>query len=248
MNQYTADFHAADFPGYRPTGVWSWDPETFWYRTDIPWVELPIKFDTHHSAKILEQEHHVLFDEIAEQQNRRLHNQSQGRSWFATEHQKGWQQCAILRDHYPALAAQISGTQMPAEVVRPRLHPEVCQDIRERMRELGIRLHWADVKALAPGGWIQPHRDPKVQGTTTMEYFWMPLNPCAANLKFWPAGYLQHRCGYIYLVNNQTWLHSVINTDSWTRYVLVGRIDRHSLNAELLHMTNCSVKQQWFDQ
>lgn len=248
MNQYTLEFHSARFPGYQPSQAWQWDSETFWYRQDIPWIELPWKFDTQSSADFLHHNHHELFGEIAEQQNQRLHNTNTGRDWFASEHQCGWQQCAILRGFYPALDTQLAGTDMPAQRVQPTLHPDVCQDVIAQIQAMGVHLHWCDVKSLAVHGWIQPHRDPKVPGTTTMEYFWLPLNACSPNLKVWPAGYVQAECGRMYLVNNQNWLHSVVNHDPWTRYVLLGRIDRRSLSHTLLQDICDSAREQWFEK
>lgn len=247
MNRYTQDFHHADFPGYTPGTAWSWDAENFWFRQDIPWIELPIKFDTDATVDYLVKHHDDLFDEITEQKNNALQLKATGRAWFATAHQSGWQQCALSRNHYPALVNQIADTGDFCSILQPTLHPDVCADLIASIRDAGINIVWADVKSLAPGGWIQPHRDPKIAGTSMLEYFWLPLNDCAANFKFWPAGYLKHKKGHMYLANNQTWLHSVWNRDAWTRYVLVGRIDRHSLSESMLSMVRDSARQQWFE-
>lgn len=247
MNKYTQDFHTANFPGYAPSVPWQWDPETFWFREDIPWIELPIKFDTGCTADFLARHHDSLFDEITEQKNNQLQKTLTGRDWFAVDHQSGWQQCALSRDNYPPLANQITGTGDPLRVIQPKLHAEVCVDLIDNIRKAGIHIAWADVKSLKSGGWIQPHRDPKITGTSMMEYFWLPLNDCTSNFKFWPVGYLAHKKGHLYLANNQTWLHSVWNSDPWTRYVLVGRIDRHRLGQDLLHMIRDSMREQWFD-
>jgi hypothetical protein len=244
INKFTKDFHSHDFPGWSASGS-AWDYEEFWYRKDIPWLEVPLELKTNNTHLELKSQHQSLFSEISEQQNTKLDAINKDRYWFFSDHQFGWQSCVISRKNYPALASQIKNTELPEQVIQPTLHSDVCMDLLNQITDLGLKILWTDVKALIPGGWIQPHVDPKVEGTSTMEYFWIPINDCSPNIKIWPAGYIKQKVGNMYLVNNQTFLHSVINQDPWTRYVLTGRIDKNSLSPELRQLVSDSFQQQW---
>lgn len=243
-NRYTQDFHDSVFPGWHVSNT-AWDYHNFWFRRDVPWLELPLNLDTTQTLQELQSEHDYLFDEISEQVNNKLDAQARDRLWFMTPHQYGWQSCVISRRFYPKAASQIEGTEFPPQVIEPKLHPDTAASLIQQLHDLGIEIFWVDVKALAPGGWIQPHVDVKTPGTSTMEYFWIPINHCKANFKSWPMGQLYHSVGNMYLVNNQDFLHSVINHDPWTRYVLTGRIDKDSLPDTLRHTVAACFQQQW---
>lgn len=244
MNKFTRDFHLNDFPGHIVPSR-RWDYDEFWYRKDVPWLEVPLRLDTNQVHKELRSQHDSLFSEITEQQNNRLDAINKDRYWFYSEHQYGWQSCVISRKNYPALASQVANTEFPDQIIQPVIHADVCRGMLQQFADIGIEVLWTDVKALIPGGWIQPHVDPKVSGTSTMEYFWIPINDCSPNIKIWPAGYITQKLGNMYLVNNQTFPHSVINHDPWTRYVLTGRINKNSMNFDLRKLISDSFQQQW---
>jgi hypothetical protein len=247
INKYTKDFMSAEFPGWQVPRQ-QWDYDKFWYRKDIPWVEVPLNLKTDLSYHQVKSQHKELFTEVSEQQNMKLDAIKKDESWFFTHHQHGWEHCVILRTFYPQQASQIKNTKYPEQQVKPVWHKHICNDLIDQLHNLGIEIQWVDVKALLPGGWIQPHRDPKSAGTSTLEYFWIPLNDCSPNIKIWPAGYVKQRTGNMYLVNNQHFLHAVVNQDPFIRYVLTGRINKDSLSSNVRQLLFSAFTNQWCDQ
>jgi hypothetical protein len=103
------------------------------------------------------------------------------------------------------------------------------------------------ILALSPGGYVQPHIDPKIISVPRLSYFWIPLNNSSPSLKIWPMGYVNHQAGNIYLFNNNTWVHSVINQDQKMRYVLTGLIDTEKCSNDFYQLAVKSAKKQWLN-
>jgi hypothetical protein len=93
--------------------------------------------------------------------------------------------------------------------------------------------HWSSIKRLkinklVPGGWIMPHQDRlhnTIEESKGLGYFIIPLHPSKFEFKFFPAGYLRHRYGNMYMLTVWNYLHSVQNTDLTDRYMLAGEFE-----------------------
>ena len=86
INKYTKDFMSAEFPGWQVTKQ-QWDYDKFWYRKDIPWVEVPLNLKTDLSYQQVRSQHKELFAEVSEQQNTKLAAIKKNEFWFFTHHQ-----------------------------------------------------------------------------------------------------------------------------------------------------------------
>lgn len=247
MNQYTKLFHESNFPGYQFTGE---NIETnFWNRHDIPIVEIPNIISTEKSYAEIKEKHKELFAALDSQINRKQAAETQNRDWYFTPHSEGWEQCLVLGKNLETISLLPEPENINNAVFyEPTLHQELLVDVRKQMDALGISLKRLQVLALNPGGYVQPHQDPKKIEVPRLSYFWIPLHDSSSSLKIWPMGYVNHRAGSIYLFNNNTWVHSVVNRDQEIRYVMSGLINVDKCSNDFVHLAVKSAKAQWNSQ
>jgi len=106
-------------------------------------------------------------------------------------------------------------------------------------------IHGLKIAKLEPGGYLEPHKDPLMM-SDTMIHIWIPLHSSQANLKIWPSGLLHHQVGSVYMLNNQSFVHSIANFDTEPRYVVLAKIDPTKTSSELVAKIRTALKQQWF--
>jgi len=96
--------------------------------------------------------------------------------------------------------------------------------IKEHLSSNGILLNYCVLSVFGPGGYVRPHRDIGLN-STPLNYVWIPLNnPQGNELKIYPYGTVDVTLGNVYLLNQENFVHSVINNSNEHRYVLVGHI------------------------
>lgn len=246
MNQHTKHFHESLFPGYHLSqDAPKITQENFWFRRDIPIVDLDVGLDTTADREFLQQHHARYFTEMDSQVNRRIAAEKENRSWYFTPHSHGWENCVVSGDLDFERVTMIKGTQLPADVFVPQFHRDVLPNIMGQLKSLGMSVFRLWVMSLEPNGWVLPHVDPKRDDIASMAHFWIPLGDGLPTLKFWPGGYLQHKAGHIYLFNNQHWTHSVWNRDPVHRYVLGGLLDLDCISQSFQDLAVTSAQQQW---
>jgi len=245
MNSYTSQFHSAQFPGHRPQITGISISKDFWHHQNMPFVDIDGQLDVGKDLSYLQNHHQELFTEMDSQVNRRLCAERENRVWYSTSHGDGWEQCIVVKSDNEEHRAIVTGTDHPDMVFASQPHTYILTDILDQLRSLGFGIRRLMVAALAPGGWIQPHTDPKKSNIPVLSHFWIPVSDSSAGLKIWPYGYLQSQVGHIYLFNNQNYVHSVINTDQHTRYVLLGLIDTDKTSHEFLETAVQSARNQW---
>ncbi len=245
MNAYTQQFHANDFPGYQTADTCIPDDERFWWYRDVPFVDIDAKLDLSQDVIYLSQNHHRHFTEMDSQINRRMQAEKENRLWYYTPHGHGWEQCISVGGSDIESRTILADTQKPDMTFTPNAHRGVLQNTVTQMESLGIVLKRLMIAALLPGGWVQPHIDPKETGVPDLAHFWIPINQSSPGLKIWPYGYLAAEVGHIYLFNNQRWTHSVVNRDQHVRYVALGLIDTQHTSRGFLDMAIRSAQIQW---
>ncbi len=245
MNHYTKLFHDEKFPGYQPKNPVAEDD--FWNRHDLPFVEIPNVISTTKDYLDVKQRHKELFAPLDTQINREKNAEHENRRWYFTPHSQGWEQCIVVGDRNRETIPLITDTDrdQPKIFFDPTPHRDVLFDVRAQIDRLGMTVKRLMILALHPDGYVQPHIDPKIQQVPRLSYFWIPLNDSSPSLKIWPHGYVNHRAGNIYLFNNNTWVHSVINQDQQMRYVLTGLIDTEKCSNDFYQLAVKSAKKQW---
>jgi len=245
MNAYTKQFHSHPFPGPKDPYIEVESGADFWWQSNIPFVDIDAALDVEGDYQYVHQHHQQLFTEMDSQINRRLNAERENRLWYYNAHGHGWQQCIVVGGSDIESRTIITGTQTPDVIFTPESHPEILEHTLLQLHHHGMSVRRLMIAAVDPGGWVQPHIDPKQADTAAMAHFWIPLNDCVPSLKIWPYGYVPARVGHIYLFNNQNWTHSVFNQNHVCRYVLVGLLDITQTADRFLDLAIKSAREQW---
>lgn len=247
MNIYTQTFHKAQFPGYTLAADSIAGDQSFWWRRDIPVVDVDVGLDLRDDLAYVKQHHDDLFTEMHSSVNRRMAAEKDQRSWYHTEHAQGWEQCIVVGGSDYEERPIIAGTSKTETFFEPEAHPELIQNVLQQMQDLGIAIRRLNIATLQPGGWVQPHIDPKLQEVPPLSHFWIPMNDSDPSLKIWPYGYLHHQAGHIYLHNNHHWVHSAVNFNNYVRYVMLGLIEVDLCSQEFLDRCVSAAREQCID-
>ncbi len=106
----------------------------------------------------------------------------------------------------------------------------LAKPIQDYLTTVGLDCKLCVLSVFDANGYVRPHRDIGLNNTP-LDYFWIPLNnPTGSQLRIYPYGTVEVTLGNIYLLNQEQFVHSVVNFSEETRYVLIG------------HLTNVSTK------
>lgn len=114
---------------------------------------------------------------------------------------------------------------------------EMCKELLKDVPFTQLKFH-----VVEPGGWIQPHCDPKK--VDAMRWLWTPLHDFPPCLKVFPFGWLQHKLGNMYLFNNARYVHAVVNNTNKPRYTLHIGIDFENTPDSIMNKYNAN-KDSW---
>lgn len=245
MNKLTAQFFESPFPGWWPTqnfeSVW----QNFWSNRQIPFVELSLSLETQTSYHWA-QNHDDLFSPSWHQAQAEQQAQATAQQWYRLPHCHGrwdlhifgtWPQKKKLLDHSPDIDLDHSHRQA---------HGHALRDLEPQLRQLGMDVSAMTLARLDPGGWLEPHKDP-ITSDQTMAHVWIPLHHSAAKIKIWPWGDMPQQPGHVYLLNNQSFVHSIVNFDQCARYVVTARINPRNTDQSMLMKIQQALRQQWFE-
>lgn len=102
------------------------------------------------------------------------------------------------------------------------------EPIKQHLLDLGVDAKLCMLSVFEPNGYLRPHRDIGLN-PTPLNYFWLPLNnPTGSELRIYPYGNVTINAGSIYLLNQENFVHSVVNYSNEHRYVLVGHLNNIS--------------------
>lgn len=248
MNNYTQQFHHNVFPGYKPAISFDQLMLDFWHTKAIPFVELAFDFDVESTYEYARVHDHDIFLNPAPEVNKKLFFEQKGWDWAYAAHHCGWKQCIVLGQSEPSRHLIATSTEAPTTEFVPPVRSELFQDLQKQFVNKGLPLERLMILKLDVGGWIQPHRDTKVDPNhSTINYFWMPLQETTQGVKTYPYGYADSKVGSLYLFDQQNYVHSAINNLPIPRFVAWGKIDYQKISKDVQQQIFDATKRQWFD-
>lgn len=140
-------------------------------------------------------------------------------NWYSLMGADSWKELLLLNSEtneksYSLIDGKMSTARINNEVVDRKDILNLCLAL------LGIsdtsRIKNLKIVTINPGGYIHPHKD-KI---SNVKCLWMPLHNFSWCLKFFPFGWLMHKLGSAYLINNGKYVHGVLNNSREKRYVL----------------------------
>jgi hypothetical protein len=204
------------------------------FSTNLPIIELNLNLDT---AKILAD----LKDFVHETPiNRQLPYETvpRVRGWGVTDL---W--LTVPTTKYPYLMdlyykKYYNGDLLPAIPKDENKYPNIVKQLNN------INIDRCRASVITAGGYLYPHRDISLN-PTPMNYMWIPLNnPVGSELGVYPVGKIPTKLGYGYLLNQENYVHAVINNSSSTRHVLVCYLSDEQPSA-FVDLVTQSIKQQY---
>jgi hypothetical protein len=130
------------------------------------------------------------------------------------------------------------GDVLPAIPKDEKKYPNIISQLSS------INIDRCRASVVTAGGYLYPHRDICLS-STPMNYMWIPLNnPVGSELGVYPIGKIQTKLGYGYLLNQENYVHAVINNSSVTRHVLVCYLSDEQ-SPEFIDLVTQSIKQQY---
>ena len=236
----TKNFHNDKFPGWKPNFSFE-DIEKNPLDATFPYVELDFKWDVSEIEKELtSKDTQELF--IPVQTGKR----AMKRKWYEREDEYGWFEIRIIGPAPSLTDWQTETLEKPREFI---CRSDALQKTQKFFHDKGLFFTRLVAVKLLPGGYCYPHTDARpradAQPEKNLECFWIPINHCQDNCKTYPYGYMPHRVGSMFLLNNKQYWHSVMNKDTYPRYVLTGRIDSLKSNFDI-NFVKDSIKKQWY--
>jgi hypothetical protein len=140
-------------------------------------------------------------------------------NWYSISGTDSWQELPLLlalqnEKMYSLVDGKMTSSRKNNDVVDRKDILNLCLNL------LGIKetSHIKSLKIVTvnPGGYIHPHKD----NFNNLKCLWMPLHEFSWCLKFFPFGWLKHKLGSAYLINNGKYVHAVLNNSKEKRYVL----------------------------
>ena len=96
------------------------------------------------------------------------------------------------------------------------------KNIHTALTNLGFNVELCWVSAFGANGYVRPHRDISTR-TFPLSYFWVPINnPIGSQLKIYPYGPVDIKLGKMYLLNQENFIHAVLNDSNEIRYSVLG--------------------------
>ena len=100
------------------------------------------------------------------------------------------------------------------------------------------------VSRLEPRGFLCPHRDIKLTHTP-MNYLWIPLDHIeGSRMGVYPVGEVKLKLGYGYLLNQENFMHAVMNNTDSIRHVMVCELENEQPQ-EFINLVLESIKEQY---
>jgi hypothetical protein len=242
MNRYTKEYHQAAFPGFNKPTLSNETLRNFWHSTQIPFVDIDLKFD--HTATynwLLENDH--FFSDVRSQLSEKVKQAKYNQEWYEITRSDGWKGIHV-KGNVHKKSTSIQGDESSDDVEVTKIDYAV-PDLVRCFEENGLELQCLWVFRLSPGGWLQPHKDLVPPSTPGLAQFWMPLHDFPECLKIYPYGYLKHQVGHLYLFNNPNFVHSAVNQTVKNRYVAFGEINYKALSEQTSSRIRNLLIEQW---
>lgn len=150
-----------------------------------------------------------------------LSNSGMYNEWYHFPRAQGWKELQLKENNTVAVRSLLDNTEIkrPTKTVyKDKTLLDLCNDLLHKIPNTAIKIQMVEA-----GGWIQPHRDIKVE--RGLRHLWIPLHNFPPCLKVWPFGWLQHKLGSMYLFNNADHVHAVHNNTDLDRFILMVKID-----------------------
>jgi hypothetical protein len=245
INEYTKQFHSADFVGLPKINKFSTDD--FWISKNIPWLELTLGIDTTSTYNwcINNQDKFITNPYQTKEKYRKL---QLNENWFSPEHSSGWDALYVLGD--PLVFKRFFPSDSTDFLsITPSFYPDAVPDFVQQITDLGLKITKLEILRLQRGGWIQPHLDKKYStGQPTMNRVWTPLHNFSQCLKIYPTGYVPHKTGNGYILNNENFIHSVVNKESFDRYVAIWSFDIDTFPQNMFNQIKEDCITRWVTQ
>ena len=208
-------FFANVFPGFKTKfGI----PDNL-LTTPVPFVELPLGIDT---EKLLELAKSIELDNMVR------------KSYPHEDYPRydNWKIKLLWAEDFESTLLEDIYYQKKAKPVSGVTAVGSSEQIKFHLKSIGIDVNYCVLSMFGDNGYLRPHRDIGLN-PTPLNYFWLPLtdNP-GSELKIYPYGTVDVTLGNLYLLNQENFVHAVINRDNMNRYVLVGHFTTMSENFE----------------
>jgi hypothetical protein len=234
------NFHNDVFSGWKPNFSYS-EIEKDPLNSSFPFIELDFKWDVSEILNELES---------IENKDLWIPVQHAGRflkkEWYHREDEYGWHEIRIMGPCPSPSKERLKDLIKPWEFI---VRNNGLTNTQNFFKDKGLFFTRLVAVKLLPGGYGPPHIDNgiRVDGhlEKNLECFWIPINHCQDNCKTYPYGYVPHKVGSMFLFNNKEYWHSVMNRDSYPRYVLTGRIDSSRSKLDINFIKD-SIKKQWY--
>jgi len=207
LDQLTNSFFSNDFPGLAVTPILQSDLLS----TNLPVLEVELNIDT---KSLIELAKKILLDEVSRTSY----------MYEETPRMDKWSMQTLWSD----------GTVVPwikdiyyktlSDAVPKKIATDEAKEIQHKLNEFNITAKVCWLSKFQPGGYLRPHRDIGLN-LKPLGYFWIPLNnPAGSELKIYPLGTVNVSLGNMYLLNQENYIHGIINQSSQDRYALVGHL------------------------
>lgn len=237
MNNLTLHFHQTEFPGFEPSRPWHLVADDLWQSSDLPFVDTGIDIDVAFSYQWA-LDHPGHFDKDSRTEYFETQSAADGTAWFKATPAVGWYCCNIFGSN--------KGSDPHADDTLTKFWPDAFPDLVDKISALGLPVARLAVFKLDPGSYVQPHIDSRYGRTGGLNHVWLPLHDFSPSLKIYPHGYVNHRAGRIYLLNNPRYVHSVINQQTIPRYIAAMTLNYHNMDSYLEDRILRAAKNQWF--
>lgn len=144
--------------------------------------------------------------------------------WYHQRRAQGWKELQLKEDNTVAVKSLISNDEIQRptrSIYNDKNLLSLCNQLLKKISNTAIKIQMVEA-----GGWIQPHRDIKVK--RGLRHLWIPLHDFPCCLKIYPFGWLQHKLGSMYLINNADYVHAVHNNTDFDRFILMVKIDSNN--------------------
>lgn len=219
MDKLTQDFFNADFPGWKSSVEIADNP----FYTDVPIVEIETDINCDYINLLAKQINSL---DRADMQDQQPPYQIEPRS-------QGLRISDLLWNYgnRPTSVKNWRTNEFvePAPIIKPGSAESLIeQHLKSRGFDLKICMHMS----LEPNGYLRPHRD--ISDNWPLLYVWIPLTyPLGSELKFYPLGTVTPKLGNVYLFNQNSYTHSIRNTNATEiRYALIGHLDENLMNTK----------------
>lgn len=163
--------------------------------------------------------------------------------WCSAPASDSWKELNIL-DKSSSYEKKYSFTDK--KMIKTRKKTNIFQDTLQKKEILDLTttllgipdtsfIYKIKILAVNPGGYVHPHKDKTPNAVKCM---WIPLHEFPWCLKFFPFGWLKHKFGNGYLINNGKYVHAVSSNTKEIRYIMDVHFFNDTSNKRLLEWYN----------